>query len=181
MPISAPGRKPTRKNMHTRSTATTIASTASANNHTSVRLERRTLACWAKKSMESSVTRCKSRLRRSRQLALYSSRGSASDLRKTHLRRFPLRRIVDRKLLGRCESERSRYQRRGKHLRPVVVVHHRIVVRLARERDAVFGGSEFLRQLHHVLVGLEIRVRFADREQATERLGQLILAAGQLL
>src|SRR6185437_15983549 len=63
MPSSGTGCRPTpNTNAQTRSTATTIASTAAANNQTRLRLERRILACWAKKSMGSvgqSRARCK--------------------------------------------------------------------------------------------------------------------------
>src|SRR6185437_503009 len=111
----------------------------------------------------------------------YSLRESASASSKADLRRFPLRRIVDRKVFGGRETSRAGDHGRREDLALVVVVHHRIVVRLPRERDAVFGGGELLRQLHHVLVGLEIRIRFADGEQAPEGLRQLVLAAGQLL
>src|SRR6185437_5501232 len=118
---------------------------------------------------------------RSERLCSLQRAARATCLRKADLRRFPFRRIVDRKLFGGRKTGRTGEHGRREHLALVVVVHHGVVVSLARERDAVFGGGEFLRQLHHVLVGLEIRIRFADREQPAERLRQLVLAAGQLL
>ena len=51
-----------------------------------------------------------------------------------------------------------------------VVAHHRIVEPLARGHDRVLGAGEFLRHLHHVLIGLEIG--WLDKAQAPEEAGR---------
>src|SRR5436853_6405276 len=50
-----------------------------------------------------------------------------------------------------------------------VVLHHRVVVGLARERDLVLGAGELLLQREHVLVRLQVRVLLEHRAQAPER------------
>ena len=54
----------------------------------------------------------------------------------------------------------------------VLYVVTRVVERLAREGDLVLGRAQFLADLHHVLVGLQIRVGLGQREQAAERAGE---------
>ena len=61
----------------------------------------------------------------------------------------------------------------------VVVAHDGVVVRLAGERHLVLRRGELLGQLHHVLVGLEIRIRLGQREQPAERATELVFGAGQ--
>jgi len=62
-----------------------------------------------------------------------------------------------------------------------VVGGGRVVERLAGERHLVFGGGELLAQLHHVLVGLEVRVGFHHREESPDGSRQRPLGAAQPL
>ena len=92
--------------------------------------------------------------------------------------------LIGRKVLylgsgGRLEREVVGDQAGREHLALVVVGHHAVVVRLARERDLVLGAREFLGQLHHVLAGLEFGVGLDGHQQATKRAFQRGLAAPQ--
>ena len=70
---------------------------------------------------------------------------------------------------GRREVEHAGEDAGREHLAPVVVGHHRVVEGLARERDPVLGGGQLLGELHHVLVGLEVRIGLGHRHQPAQR------------
>src|SRR5690606_13643283 len=97
-----------------------------------------------------------------------------------HPRGLPLARVVHLEQGRRLEPEHTGDQVGRERLALVVVVHDRVVVVLAGERDAVLGGGQLLRQLHHVLVGLQVGVGLGQREQPPQGLGQHVLRAGQL-
>ena len=72
---------------------------------------------------------------------------------------------------GEVEHARDRCCR--ERLTPVVVVHHGVVVGLPRERDLVLGRGQLLRQLHHVLVRLEVGVLLGDGDEPAQRAVEL--------
>src|ERR1043165_3491691 len=83
--------------------------------------------------------------------------------------------------LGRAEVEHAGEDAVGERLARGVVVHHRVVERLAREGDLVLGAGELLLQREHVLVGFQVRVRLGEGEHLAEHAGQRALGLAQLL
>ena len=69
----------------------------------------------------------------------------------------------------------------GKVAKLGVVDAHRFDVVAPRDRDAVFGAFELRLQRQEVLVGLEVGIVLADREQPAERAGKLVLRVLELL
>src|SRR2546426_462448 len=70
-------------------------------------------------------------------------------------RRLPLLRALGGlQRRRRREAEGAGDDARGQGLAADVVVHDRVVVALARERDAVLGARQLLLQCQHGLVGL---------------------------
>src|SRR6185436_2884481 len=110
----------------TRSTARTIATTDSANSSTITRLLRRA-SCWCSKKFKLGE-------RNLRCLALFRGLGGGEQL-------------------GRAEAEHAGEDGVRERLALGVVLHHRVVERLARERDLVLGAGELFLQRQHVLVG----------------------------
>jgi len=62
------------------------------------------------------------------------------------------------------EAEHARDDAVREHFAAVVVAHDGIVERLAREGDLVLGRGQLFGELHHVLVGLEVRIGLGQRE-----------------
>src|SRR5512138_2910359 len=107
------------------STQATIAATASRKSRTITRLARRA-TLWCSKKFK--------RLERDlRRFALFGRFGGGEQLR-------------------RREAEEAGEEIVGEGLALGVVLHHRIVERLAREGDLVLGAGELLLQREHVLV-----------------------------
>src|SRR5262249_10391974 len=77
----------------------------------------------------------------------------------------------------RLEAKGSRKQRSGKLLDSRVVFLNRVVEEPTRRRKLVFDVRQFGLQLLEVLIGLEIRVGFREREQLAQRAGQYVSAA----
>src|SRR4249919_2946086 len=149
-----------------KSNASTMPMTANANNTTS-RTDARRAAAWCSKKFMAPCSPAQ------------GGRRNASEL---HLRRGAHLSLVDGRDLqqrGRSELEHAGDDARREHLAPVVVAHHGIVERLAGERDLVFGRGQFLGQLHHVLVGLEVRIGLRHRHQSPERTVQHALGTGE--
>src|SRR5882724_1571409 len=139
----------------TRLTARTTPPTASANSTTRSEVLRRARA-WCSKN----VTATTSAERDARRLALLRALGRLQRLR-------------------RREHEEVGDEVAREALAADVVVHHRVVVALARERDPVLGARQLFLQREHVLVGLQLRVRLDDGEQPPERARQPRLRLGQ--
>ena len=57
-----------------------------------------------------------------------------------------------------AEFPREHYGREA--LTVAVVSHNGIIKALSRKGDTIFRGDEFLRNLHHIFVRLQIRVGF---------------------
>src|SRR5882672_773415 len=97
-------------------------------------------------------------------------------LRERDLRRLALfRRFGRGEQLGRPEVEHAGEDAVGEGLALGVVVHHRVVERLAREGDLVLRAGEFLLQREHILVGLQVRVGLGEGEHLTEHAGKRAL------
>src|SRR5436190_24121611 len=62
-----------------------------------------------------------------------------------------------------------------------VVLHHRVVIGLAREGDLVLGAGELLLQRKHVLVGLQVGILLEHRDQPAERAAQRAFRLPQAL
>src|SRR5690606_24962641 len=168
-----------------RSTATTIPTTANANSSTSRDVLRRACAWRSKKFIgrgdselgsgdsEGQERHAPARRRRvlppafSNPESPIPSPGSSE----LHLRCLAHLGAIGRDVeqCGRREVEHARDDARGKHLAPVVVGHDRVVVGLAGEGDLVLGAGQLFCELHHVLVGLEVRVGLRHRQQPAER------------
>src|SRR4051812_9005288 len=88
-----------------------------------------------------------------------------------HLDCFALLRIVELEQGRLVEPEHWREDPGRKAQAVGVVLHHRVVVRLPRERDAVFGAGEFFHQPGGGLIGFELRVVFADHEESRQSCG----------
>src|SRR3970282_2258703 len=99
----------------------------------------------------------------------------------TDLCRFALLCVVDLEQLRRPEPECVRHQVVREYLARGVIGHHRVVECLPRERHLVLGLGELLRQLHHVLIGLEVGIGLGDCEQPSQCAGESILGPGELL
>src|SRR5436309_5905065 len=138
-----------------RLTARTTPTTASAKSTTRYDVLRRARA-WLSKN----VTATTSAERDARRLALLRALGRLQRLR-------------------RREHEEVGDEVAREALAADVVVHHRVVVALARERDPVLGARQLFLQREHVLVGLQLRVRLDDGEQPPERARQPRLGLGQ--
>ena len=141
-----------------KSTATTMPATASTN-RTTRRDEVRRAAAWCSKKFMPAIGG--SRLR---------------TVRLSPIRTAPSAPRAPRLLLGRISSSAAGAKLnmpakmlRREHFAPVVVGHHRVVERLARERDLVLGRGQLLGELHHVLVGLEVRIGLGHRHQSAQR------------
>src|SRR5262245_866537 len=133
-------------------TARTTPSTASMNSSTITRVLRRA-TCWCSKKVAATATRWNRLELHLRSLAL-------------------LRRLGRLQQLGRAEAEHSREDRVGERLALGVVLHDRIVERLARERDLVLGAGELLLDREHVLVRFQVRIRLGQREEPAENAGE---------
>ena len=72
----------------------------------------------------------------------------------------------------RAKIERVGDEVARKHFAVGVVSHHGIVVGLAREGDFVFRRGQFLGELHHVLIRLQVGILLADHHQAAQRAAQ---------
>lgn len=92
-----------------------------------------------------------------------------------------LLRRLDLQQLRRREHEHAGDDAVGEHLARVVVVHHRVVERLARERDLVLGRGQLFGELHHVLVRLQVRISLGNCEQPAQRAVELRFGTGELL
>src|SRR6266511_22943 len=107
--------------------------------------------------------------------------GALPLLREIHLGRFGRARRLQLEIRPRRLADRFRCQ----HLREApdvrVVAVHRLVVVLARDRDAVLRPLELVLERAEVLVGLELRVVLGDGEQPAERRGQGSVRRGHLL
>src|SRR5690606_4123488 len=198
----------------TRSIATTMARTASANSSTS-RVEVRRALAWCSKKVtggagnrEWGIGNRVSGVGPTRPLPGSSAAGgtwsTAIDRRggtcgpaspipeypfpipgpsELDLRRRPhLCLLVGRDLqqLGRGEVEHAGDDARGEQFALVVAGHHRIIEGLARESHAVLGYGQLLGELHHFLVGLEVRVGLDGHQQAAQRAVEHALAAAEL-
>ena len=73
------------------------------------------------------------------------------------------------------EAERAREQRGRELLDAGIVLLHRIVEEAPRGRDLVLDVGELALQLLEVLVGLEVRIGLAQREQLPQRAAQHVL------
>src|ERR1700760_3727680 len=122
----------------TTSIAATMQATASAKRISMRLVWLRARSCWAKKFI--------------------AMRRWTPESAEGNLHRFARLRRLDFQRRGGREREHVGDERIREHFAAVVVVHHRIVVRLAGEGDFVFRGGEFLGKLHHGLVGFEIRI-----------------------
>src|SRR3954471_12381866 len=122
---------------------TTIAATARRKRHTITRLFRRA-SCWCSKNETRFICMAQARPGTSR------GRLGQRDLGRLAL----VGRFGGLQELGRTEPHRAGEGHLGEGLAPCVVLHHRVVVRLAREGDLVLGAAELLLQAEHVLVGL---------------------------
>src|SRR5207237_8362788 len=129
----------------TRLTASTTPATASANRRTRYEVLRRARACCSK-----NVTATRSAERDARRRAL-------------------LRPLSGLQGLRRHEREKRGDDIRGEAFAADVVLHDRVVVALARERDPIFRARELFLQSQHVFVGLQLRIRLDDGEQSPER------------
>src|SRR5688572_14627433 len=90
-----------------------------------------------------------------------------SKLRERHLRRLALLgRLGGLQELGGVEAEHPGEEVVRERLALGVVLHHRVVERLARERHLVLGAGELLLQREHVLVRLQVGILLEHREQA---------------
>ena len=69
----------------------------------------------------------------------------------------------------------------GEILGFVVVGENRIVKGLARECHLVFGTRQFLLQLHHVLIRLQIRISFREGKKTSERAAKEALGRTEFL
>ncbi len=78
------------------------------------------------------------------------------------------------------ESERPRKQRRRQLLDAGVVFLHGIVEEAAAGGDLVFDVRQFGLQLLEVGVGLEVRISLRQRDQPSERGGELAFGGGYL-
>src|ERR671919_593729 len=87
-------------------------------------------------------------LRRERSCCSKKSKLREGDLRRLAL----LGRLGRLQELGGAEAEHAGEDHVGERLALGVVHHHRVVERLARERDLVLGAGELLLQREHVLV-----------------------------
>ena len=98
---------------------------------------------------------------------------------KLDLRGVAFRGIFDLKEFGGLEAKHAGEDDVGKHFASRVVGHDAVVVGLTGEGDFVFSRSEFLGELHHILVGLEIGVLLGDDHEAGERATQAGLGREQ--
>src|SRR5712692_12098890 len=97
-----------------------------------------------------------------------------------------LRRLLDRlALLGahveellRLEPERAGEQRGRKLLDAGIVLLHRVVEEAARGGDLVLEIAQLALQLLEALVGLEVGIGLAEREQLAKRAAQRVLGGG---
>src|SRR5436190_9049606 len=138
----------------------TTPRTASTNSSPITRVLRRA-TCWCSKKVAAAATRAR--------LELY--------LRSLAL----LCRLGRLQQLGLTEAEHPGKDRIGERFALGVVFHHRIVERLARERDLVLGAGELFLDREHVLVRFQIRVPLGQREQLAEHPGQLALGLREAL
>ena len=60
-----------------------------------------------------------------------------------------------------------------------VVIHHRIVISLARKSHAVFGAAQFFAQLHHALVGFQFGIGFNRHMKAAQSAVERGFAVGE--
>src|SRR5262245_23055210 len=84
-------------------------------------------------------------------------------------------RLAEIEKFALAEAERVGKEHRGKPLDAGVVFLHRAVEETARGRDLVLDVGEVGLQLLEVGAGLEVRIGFAQREQAAQRAGELVL------
>src|SRR5262245_35882897 len=112
---------------------------------------------------------------RDREEAAASGRGL-----ELHLLELDLRGLVellalldaDVEELLRGEAERASEQHRGELLDAGVVLLHGIIEEAARGRELVLDVGELALQLLEVLIGLEVRIGFAQRKQLPQRAGE---------
>src|SRR5882757_9898706 len=113
----------------------------------------------------------------------WSKKFMTADGSELDLRRVPhlgvLRRYFEEHRRG--EVEHSRVDAAGERLAAVVVVHHGVVVGLPGERDLVLRRGQFLGQLHHGLVRLQIWVLLGDGDEPSQCAVELLLACRELL
>src|SRR5262245_33476880 len=108
-----------------------------------------------------------------RRASAWCSKKVRAELRERDLRRLALLGRLGRlQQLGGAEAEGPGEDIVRERLALGVVLHHRVVERLAREGHLVLGAGELLLQPEHVLVGLEVGVLLEHREQAAEQIGR---------
>src|SRR5262245_40887342 len=82
------------------------------------------------------------------------------------------RRLGGSEQLRGAEVEHAGKDAVGERLALGFLLHHRVVERLAGERDLVLGAGELLLQREHVLVGFQVGIRLGEREHAAEHAGE---------
>ena len=125
------------------------------------------LSCCAKKSIWGGAAFCRPK----NQLGT-AARRLLPALRKRNLRRVLLLRLVDDEQFRRAEVEHAGDEVAGENFAVGVVGHDRVVVGLPGEGDFIFRGGQFLGELHHVLVGLQVGIGFGNHHQPAEGAGQ---------
>ena len=73
------------------------------------------------------------------------------------------------------EAERARHHQFGKLPRQVVVVEHRVVVRLPGKADAVLGAGQLLGQRADRFVGLQLGIGLGQHHQPAQAARQRLL------
>src|SRR6202162_955449 len=97
-----------------------------------------------------------------------------------HLRRFPLRDVLDLEQFHRLELEGLSDEAVGKDLLRDVEARRDVVVELARETDLVLGRGKLFHERLHALVRLQVRVVLREGEEAGESLSQRVLLLGSV-
>jgi len=69
----------------------------------------------------------------------------------------------------------------GEDFDAVLILQGRIVVKLAREPDLVFGRSQFFLQSLEILICLQVRVCLGHSQEGSQGLGQSVFGLGPLL
>src|SRR6202162_3066575 len=97
-----------------------------------------------------------------------------------HLRRFPLRDVLDLEQFHRLELEGLSDEAVGKDLLRDGEARRDVVVELARETDLVLGRGKLFHERLHALVRLQVRVVLREGAEAGERLRQRVLLLGSV-
>src|SRR5919197_3875893 len=94
--------------------------------------------------------------------------GNTASAGEAHTRNLALLRTLELEILTRPETQEAGDQRRREGLDRGVEVAHDCVVVTTRVLDGVLDAPEHRLQLLEILVGLELRIRFGEREELPE-------------